>query len=121
MLPAELPSSPKLIVRGLAGIAAALASLPSALTLLQWAARYNRHYYPSGRRSVGSPGREHPGLFLLAGAVALLPAIVGVVIPPVGQRRPAKVVAVLVAVLVVGIAGLCELVMSMAPDPWFAF
>jgi len=91
-------------------------SIGLALWLLPLAARHDRHFHTA----LGLRGdvlvRQSPGLFLVAGLVAALPSLVAASTIP--RSRIALGVSAAIC-LALGI--LCELVVSIAPEPWFVF
>lgn len=93
---------------------APVASLLLVLPLLRVAARHDRHWQTATDAVVDH--RIGAGLFLAAGVAAAAP-----VLATVAFGRGGRAVAAVVAVLVLGLAGLCEAVVSVAPQPWFTF
>jgi hypothetical protein len=84
-----------------------------AVPLLRLAARYDRHWRTNTTSLVDH--RVGAGLFLVCGLAAAAPALVTAVC---GRRRGG---AILVSVLILAVAALCEAVVSVAPEPWFSF
>jgi hypothetical protein len=99
----------------LAGIAV-LVSVALAGALLPLIARHDRHFHTD----LGGVGdvvvRQGAGLFLFGGLVISLPSLAAAV--RVRRYRWLLVAAGVVALLV---GAVCELVVSLAPEPWFTF
>ncbi|MCU1589615.1 MAG: hypothetical protein JWP11_871 [Frankiales bacterium] len=91
-----------------------LLSLLLALPLLQAAARHDRHWRTTTNGVVDH--RVGAGLFVLYGLAAATPTFATAAF---GPRH--RVGAAWMAACVLGLAVLCELVVSVAPEPWFTF
>jgi hypothetical protein len=83
------------------------------LPLLRAAARLDKHYKDDVAGVVDH--RTHAGLFLLYGLYAAVPCLVSAFSSR--YRRS----SVIVATCVLLVAGACELVVAVAPEPWFSF
>lgn len=85
------------------------------LPLLKWAARRDKHFHTAPGMWNDELVRTNAGLFLLAGLLALAPAAVALF---VGGRRSVSWMMIVVCTL---FAGACELVVTVAPEPWFTW
>jgi len=97
-------------------MSAFLASTALTFSLLPLAARHDRHFHTAS----GLPGdvlvRQGAGLFVLAGLVAGLPCLVAT-----RAARPYRGLLIAAVVIAILAGVVCELVVTIAPDPWFTF
>lgn len=94
--------------------AASLLSCVLTVPLLRIAAHNDRHYRTT--ESVTVDHRTGSGLFLLYGLLAALPAIAAAI-----ASRRGRVAAGLIAAAIFCVSVLCEVVVTLAPQPWFTF